>query len=67
MSVIKKVVVVTWLVDARAITDPKIGPTHGVQTIPMVRPITNPPQKPVCDVVFGAKTDNLEKSFSMIV
>ena len=63
----RKVSTVTWLVAARAMTDAKIGPTHGVQTIPIVSPMTNPPQKPACGFALGAKTDNLVKSFSMSI
>lgn len=64
---IRNVAVVTRLVAASAITDAKIGPTQGVQTIPIVKPITNPPQNPACGFAFGASTESLVKSFSIIV
>lgn len=33
-------------VSAREMTDAKMGPTHGVHTSPILKPITIPPQKP---------------------
>ena len=58
-------IVDTWLVAASAMTEARIGPTQGVQIMPIVRPMTKPPQNPACGFDFGAKIESLEKSLSI--
>jgi len=43
----RKAVVVIELVAARVITEARMGPTQGVQTIPRLSPTMKPPLRPV--------------------
>ena len=56
--------VVTLLVAARVIMEAKIGPTHGVQRSPRLKPTNNPLINPSFVLLFGANFVNFEKNRS---